>query len=98
MIAILFLYGLVFILMGMILLAIPKNDDLLGILKNFWALALFGLFHGAGEWVDMFIKAGGPFDAKMLSSIGAILLPVSLHPLESQEVKFFEYLLLHPKK
>jgi len=77
MIAILFLYGLVFILMGMILLAIPKNDDLLGILKNFWALALFGLFHGAGEWVDMFIKAGGPFDAKMLSSIGAILLPVS---------------------
>ncbi|MDD5408842.1 MAG: ATP-binding protein [Candidatus Omnitrophica bacterium] len=77
MIAVLFLYGLVFILMGMILLAIPKNEDLLGILKNFWALAIFGLIHGISEWVDMFIQAGGPFNARLFVIISAILLPVS---------------------
>jgi signal transduction histidine kinase len=63
--------------MGMILLAIPKNDDLLGILKNFWALAVFGLIHGTGEWVDMLIQSGGPFDARILTITGTILLPVS---------------------
>ncbi|MDD5561651.1 MAG: ATP-binding protein [Candidatus Omnitrophica bacterium] len=77
MVTVLFFYGFAFIFMGVILFAIPKNEDFFGILKNFWALAIFGVLHGINEWVDMFILSKWPVDTKMLTIIGAFLLPVS---------------------
>ena len=77
MITVFFFYGLAFMLMGIALTPIHGREDFLGVLNNFWALAFFAFIHGINEWVDMFILSGGPFDARILITIGAILLPLS---------------------
>ncbi len=74
---VLFFYGLAFILMGLVLIAIPRKEDFLGILKNFWALALFGIIHGVSSWINIFIVRAGLFDTGLLTAIGTILLPFS---------------------
>ncbi|MDD5282363.1 MAG: ATP-binding protein [Candidatus Omnitrophica bacterium] len=74
---VLFFYGMAFILMGMVLIAIPRKEDFLGIVGNFWALALFAVIHGVNSWVNIFIIRTGAFDTGILTAIGTILLPLS---------------------
>ncbi|MCK9429675.1 MAG: ATP-binding protein [Candidatus Omnitrophica bacterium] len=77
MVMVLFFYGLAFILMGLVLIAISRKEDFLGIAKNFWALAIFGIIHGVNSWVNMFVLRRGFFDSGLPAAIGAALLPIS---------------------
>jgi len=74
---VLFFYGLAFILMGMVLIAIPRKEDFLGIARNFWALAVFGLIYGVNSWITAFVIRKGWFDSGVPAAIGAVLLPLS---------------------
>ncbi len=73
----LFFYGLAFILMGLVLIAIPRKEDFLGIGRNFWALAFFGFTHGINSWINILLISRGGIDSGLLSVIGAVFLPVS---------------------
>ncbi|MDD5505850.1 MAG: ATP-binding protein [Candidatus Omnitrophica bacterium] len=73
----LFFYGFAFILMGLVLTAIPKKEDFLGIVKNFWALALFGLIHGGNAWLNTLIVKLGLSNSGLFPAINVILLPLS---------------------
>jgi signal transduction histidine kinase/HAMP domain-containing protein len=76
-----FFYGLAFIVMGLVIFLMPKRNDLLGLSEDLWLLGLFGLLHGANEWVDLFILRGSPFNVEVLTTLGALLLPFSFVPL-----------------
>ncbi|MEI6862826.1 MAG: sensor histidine kinase [Candidatus Omnitrophota bacterium] len=72
-----FFYGLAFILMGIMIFAMPKRNDFLGIADDLSLVGFFGIFHGINEWVDLFILSGRPVDTVILKVLGAILLPLS---------------------
>jgi signal transduction histidine kinase len=76
-----FFYGLAFLVMGIVILVMPKKRDLLGLSEDLWLVGLFGLLHGANEWVDLFILRGSPFNVPALTVLGALLLPISFVPL-----------------
>lgn len=56
-----FLYGLVFVVMGLSIFFQPRSGSELRIGNTLWLLACFGLVHGANEWLDMWsvIKGRG---------------------------------------
>jgi len=72
-----FFYGLAFLAMGVVIFLMPQKRDLLNLAEDLRFVGLFGLFHGANEWVDLLILSGGPFDVEVLKVTGALLLPVS---------------------
>jgi len=72
-----FFYGLAFILLGVVIFAVPKRNDVLGISTDLWPVGLFGLLHGLNEWVDLFILRVAPFDIGSLKGVGTFLLPIS---------------------
>ena len=76
-----FFYGLAFLVMGVVIFLMPKEKDPFGLSGDLWLIGLFGLLHGANEWVDMFILRGSPFNVEMLMVLGALLLPLSFVPL-----------------
>ncbi len=76
-----FFYGLAFLVMGLVIFTMPKKKDLLGLSGDLWLIGLFGILHGANEWVDMFILRGSPFNVEILTVLGALLLPLSFVPL-----------------
>lgn len=76
-----FFYGLAFLVMGIVIFVMPKKRDLLGLSEDLWLVGLFGLLHGANEWVDLFILRGSPFNVEILTVLGALLLPLSFVPL-----------------
>ncbi|MFA5224576.1 MAG: ATP-binding protein [Candidatus Omnitrophota bacterium] len=63
--------------MGLVLLATSRKGDFLGIAKNFWALAVFGIIHGLNSWVNVFVLRRGLIDYGLPVAIGAVLLPIS---------------------
>jgi signal transduction histidine kinase len=76
-----FFYGLAFLIMGAVIFAMPKKNDLLGLSGDLWLVGLFGILHGTNEWVDLFILRGSPFNVEILTVVGALLLPLSFVPL-----------------
>ncbi len=48
-----FIYGLAFVIMGILILAQSKKKSVFRIGGIFWLLACFGLLHGINEWLDM---------------------------------------------
>ncbi|MFA5164898.1 MAG: ATP-binding protein [Candidatus Omnitrophota bacterium] len=77
MLTIFFVYGLAFIILGIVVFTAREKTGFLDISREVWLIGLFGLVHGINEWVDMLILIGRPFDTRMLVVIGSILLPVS---------------------
>ena len=77
MLTIYFLYGLAFIMLGVIVFTIPKKSQFINLFDDLWLLGLFGFIHGTCEWIDLFILRGRPFNVEILKTAGDILFPVS---------------------
>src|SRR3984957_14154958 len=61
MLLVFFLYGLAFFLLGMAILLQPRWGSAFNIGNSLWLLAGFGLLHGLGEWMDMFLTLGNTY-------------------------------------
>jgi hypothetical protein len=77
MIAVYFIYGLAFFILGIAIAIYPKQHSKFLLAENVWLIAVFGILHGLNEWVDMFIMIQKPFDTADLQLIRSVLLPVS---------------------
>src|SRR5580704_11560078 len=53
-----FVCGLAFFLLGIAILLQPRQESAFNIGNSLWLLAGFGLLHGLGEWMDMFLTLG----------------------------------------
>ena len=62
MIAVYFIYGLAFFILGIAIAIYPKQHSKFLLAENVWLIAVFGILHGLNEWVDMFIMIQKPFD------------------------------------
>src|ERR1700730_80336 len=58
MLVVFFTYGLAYFLLGIAILQQPKRGSAFKIGNSLWLLAGFGLTHGLGEWMDMFLTLG----------------------------------------
>jgi hypothetical protein len=58
MLLVFFLYGLAFFLLGTAILMQPRWGSAFNIGNTLWLLGCFGLLHGLGEWMDMFLTLG----------------------------------------
>jgi hypothetical protein len=56
-----FVYGLAFFLLGIAILLQPRQESAFNIGNSLWLLAGFGLLHGLGEWMDMFLTLGDTY-------------------------------------
>jgi signal transduction histidine kinase/DNA-binding response OmpR family regulator/HPt (histidine-containing phosphotransfer) domain-containing protein len=61
MLLVFFIYGLAFFLLGIAILLQPKWGSAFKIGNFLWLLAVFGLFHGLSEWMDMFLTLGNTY-------------------------------------
>jgi two-component system, sensor histidine kinase and response regulator len=61
MLLVFFIYGLAFFLLGMAILLQPRWGSAFKIGDSLWLLASFGLLHGLGEWMDMFLTLGDAY-------------------------------------
>jgi len=58
MLLVFFIYGLAFFLLGIAIVLQPRWGSAFKIGNSLWLLAGFGLLHGLGEWMDMFLTLG----------------------------------------
>src|SRR3989442_3708194 len=58
MLVVFFIYGLAFFLLGTAILLQSRSGSTFSLGSFLWLLAGFGLLHGAGEWMDMFLTLG----------------------------------------
>ena len=74
-----FVYGLAFFSLGISLWIYPKKDSEYLLANTLWLVALFGIFHGTHEWLQMFLSVRGLPDSLSLHLKAASLftLPVS---------------------
>ncbi|PIQ88624.1 MAG: hypothetical protein COV72_07375 [Candidatus Omnitrophica bacterium CG11_big_fil_rev_8_21_14_0_20_42_13] len=72
-----FFYGLAFLLLGIIIFAMPARSDFFGLSRHLRLVGLFGITHGLNEWIDLFIYRGRPFDVEFLKAAGNFILPLS---------------------
>ena len=61
MLVVFFIYGLAFFLLGIAILLQSKRGSAFKIGNSLWLLAGFGLLHGLGEWMDMFLTLGDTY-------------------------------------
>lgn len=63
-----FLYGLAFFSLGIGILLYPRGESRYRLAKDLGLVALFGLFHGANEWMEMFkiVHPDEPLPVKIL--------------------------------
>jgi len=61
MLVVFFIYGLAFFLLGIAILLQPRLGSAFNIGNSLWLLAGFGLLHGLGEWMDMFLTLGDTY-------------------------------------
>jgi len=55
-----FIYGLAFVALGLVVLVQPKEESRYELSRFIWLLALFGIIHGALEWLDLWkVVRGG---------------------------------------
>lgn len=74
-----FVYGLAFFSLGISLLIYPKKPSEFFLAQTLWLIGLFGIFHGAHEWLQMFLLLQNLPDgvSLYLKTAGLITLPVS---------------------
>jgi diguanylate cyclase (GGDEF) domain len=74
-----FIYGLAFFSLGISLLIYPKKYSEFRLAHTLWSIALFGIFHGVHEWLQMFLLLQNLPDnvTFYLKAAGLITLPVS---------------------
>jgi signal transduction histidine kinase/DNA-binding response OmpR family regulator len=61
MLMIFFTYGLAFFLLGVAILLQRRLGSVFKLGNSLWLLAAFGLSHGLGEWMDMFLTLGDTY-------------------------------------
>src|ERR1700730_13849870 len=61
MLVVFFTYGLAYFLLGIAILQQPRRGSAFNIGNSLWLLAGFGLLHGLGEWMDMFLTLGDTY-------------------------------------
>jgi signal transduction histidine kinase/CheY-like chemotaxis protein/HPt (histidine-containing phosphotransfer) domain-containing protein len=61
MLLVFFTYGLAFFLLGIAIVLQPRWGSAFKIGNSLWLLAGFGLLHGLGEWMDMFLTLGDAY-------------------------------------
>ena len=61
MLVVFFIYGLAFFLLGIAILLQSKRGSAFKIGNSLWLLAGFGLLHGLGDWMDMFLTLGDTY-------------------------------------
>jgi len=71
-----FIYGLSFFSFGLAILLYPKRLEENSLLKNIWLLGLFGIVHGATEWIEIF-KIVEPSNLDVFNLLNFILIPIS---------------------
>ena len=77
MILVWFVYGLAFFVLGLVILVYPKKDSKFDLAQCIWMVGVFGIVHGLNEWLDMFIRIGGPLSPNRLAQVRMFVLPVS---------------------
>jgi PAS domain S-box-containing protein len=77
MILVWFVYGLAFFVLGLVILVYPKKDSKFDLAQCIWMVGVFGIVHGLNEWLDMFIRIGGPLPPNLLAQVRMFVLPVS---------------------
>ena len=61
MLVVFFTYGLAFFLLGVAILLQRRLGSVFKLGNSLWLLAAFGLSHGLGEWMDMFLTLGDTY-------------------------------------
>jgi hypothetical protein len=74
MLVVYFTYGLAFFLLGISILLQRRLGSVFKLGNSLWLLAAFGLSHGLGEWMDMFLTLGDTYWTPLGTSK---LIPVS---------------------
>jgi hypothetical protein len=77
MILVWFIYGLAFFVLGLVILVYPKKGSKFDLAQSIWMIGVFGIIHGLNEWLDMFIRIGGPFPPNLLVQVRMFVLPAS---------------------
>ncbi|MBE0537946.1 MAG: PAS domain-containing protein [Phycisphaerae bacterium] len=75
--AVFFISGLAFFILGFAVAFYPKNNSAFKLSEHLYLIAGFGLVHGVGEWLNMFLLIEPFTDAKALVLARALALPVS---------------------
>lgn len=81
MVAVFFVYGLAFFLLGFAILVYPKRQSAFAPSRVIWLLGVFGLLHGANEWLDMHAVLQGSAEPRWSSLLRMLVLPASFAPL-----------------
>mgnify|MGYP000598573214 CR=1 FL=1 len=80
MVAVYFVYGLVFFVLALVVLAYPKRLGAPRLKEALWYLGMFALVHALNEWAEMFRLLGPPFGSWRLQAVGSLLLlPLSFY-------------------
>jgi PAS domain S-box-containing protein len=77
MILVWFVYGLAFFVLGLVILVYPKKGSKFDLAQCIWMVGVFGIVHGLNEWLDMFIRIGGPLPPDLLAWVRMFVLPAS---------------------
>ncbi len=77
MILVWFIYGLAFFVLGLVILVYPKKGSKFDLAQSIWMVGVFGIVHGLNEWLDMFIRIGGPLPPNLLAWVRMFVLPAS---------------------
>jgi len=77
MILVWFIYGLAFFVLGLVILVYPKKGSKFDLAQCIWMVGVFGIVHGLNEWLDMFIRIGGPLPPDLLAWLRMFVLPAS---------------------
>ncbi len=77
MILVWFIYGLAFFVLGLVILVYPKKGSKFDLAQCIWMVGVFGIVHGLNEWLDMFIRIGGPLPPNLLAQVRMFVLPAS---------------------
>ena len=72
-----FIYGLAFFVLGLVILIYPKKGSKFDLAQCIWMVGVFGIVHGLNEWLDMFIRIGGPLPPNLLAQVRMFVLPAS---------------------
>lgn len=72
-----FIYGLSFFALGFGILVYPKKGSVFILARHIWLIAVFGIFHGMNEWLDMFLAIGGSYHPDLLKLVRLFTLVVS---------------------
>ena len=72
-----FVYGLAFFTLGLVILVYPKKDSRFDLARHIWMVGVFGVVHGLNEWLDLFIRFGGPLSRDLLAQVRMFVLPAS---------------------